>query len=154
DDPARRQEESDFRLHDLLQPDAGGVDGGEKRREALYCQSEKRRRQGFHGHRLRVAPVSEGLAGLPAAGRRPPWTRLAWSPDSSLVALDLRMPYNTPPLRGDPVSSSPGRRSSVVEQLIRNQQVIGSNPIVGSNSSPFPPTTYLLCSGWRRRCAW
>ena len=25
-----------------------------------------------------------------------------------------------------------GRRSSAVEQLIRNQQVIGSNPIVGS----------------------
>ena len=28
------------------------------------------------------------------------------------------------------------RRSSAVEQLIRNQQVIGSNPIVGSRSDP------------------
>src|SRR3954463_4445557 len=43
------------------------------------------------------------------------------------------MPYNTPPLRGDPKFPF-SRRSSVVEQLIRNQQVVGSNPTVGSMS--------------------
>ena len=52
-------------------------------------------------------------------------------PGGTCVALTGGMPYNTPPLRGDPRFRL-SRRSSGVEQLIRNQQVVGSNPTVGS----------------------
>jgi hypothetical protein len=39
-------------------------------------------------------------------------------------------------MQGEGVESKrPGRHSSVVEQLIRNQQVWGSNPHAGSNEN-------------------
>jgi hypothetical protein len=54
------------------------------------------------------------------------------------------VPYNT--------DRFAGRRSSAVEQLIRNQQVTGSIPVVGSILTPFPPTTYGRSA--RHRARW
>jgi hypothetical protein len=67
-------------------------------------------------------PANQEGAGLPKAPKRAP---CAGPPHP------LNFPVSRAPSRGR--FAQPSRRSSAVEQLIRNQQVIGSIPIVGSN---------------------
>src|SRR5205807_51908 len=43
--------------------------------------------------------------------------------------------------------------AQLVEQLIRNQQVTGSNPVVGSSSCQ-PRSLFRLCMKWTTSCRW
>ncbi len=99
-------------------------------------------RRGAYNPAKRHSKIAQRRAGGPRTTRRNATPRL---PSAGPEAL---RPH-PPPRRAELIFKSPcdrstsrsGRRSSVVEQLIRNQQVAGSNPIAGST---FNDLTILL----------
>ncbi len=92
-------------------------------------------RRGAYNPAKRHSKIAQRRAGGPRTTRRNATPRL---PSAGPEAL---RPH-PPPRRAELIFKSPcdrstsrsGRRSSVVEQLIRNQQVAGSNPIAGSKN--------------------